>query len=119
VEEPIVLVTTSSEFQDDGRLVRCALEALAGEPVHVVATLPSNEGTGFDAPANVRVVSVVLHGPILDHAACAVTHGGMGATQKALVRAVPVCAVPLGATSSRSPAGLSLQTRAPGFRRSA
>ena len=39
--QPIVLVTTSSEFQDDGRLVRCALEALADEDVYVVATLPS------------------------------------------------------------------------------
>jgi UDP:flavonoid glycosyltransferase YjiC (YdhE family) len=27
---------------------------------------------------------------------CAVTHGGMGATQKALARGVPVCAVPYG-----------------------
>ena len=27
---------------------------------------------------------------------CAVTHGGMGATQKALARGVPVCAVPFG-----------------------
>ena len=39
VDQPIVLVTTSSEFQNDGRLVGAALEALAGEPVHVVATL--------------------------------------------------------------------------------
>ena len=27
---------------------------------------------------------------------CAVTHGGMGATQKALARGVPVCVVPFG-----------------------
>ena len=40
VEEPLVLVSTSSEFQDDGRLVRAAIEGLAGEPFHVVATLP-------------------------------------------------------------------------------
>jgi MGT family glycosyltransferase len=96
VEEPLVLVTTSSEFQDDGRLVRCAMEALAGEPVHVVATLPSSDASGFDAPANARVLPFVPHGPILDRAACAITHGGMGATQKALARGVPVCAVPFG-----------------------
>ena len=51
---------------------------------------------GFDAPANARVLPFVPHGPILDRAACAVTHGGMGATQKALARGVPVCAVPFG-----------------------
>lgn len=96
VDEPIVLVTTSSEFQDDGRLVRCALEALADEPVHVVATLPSIDTAGFDAPGNARVLPFVSHAAILDRAACAVTHGGMGATQKALARGVPVCAVPFG-----------------------
>jgi MGT family glycosyltransferase len=96
VQEPIVLVTTSSEFQDDGRLVRCALRALADEPVHVVATLPSGDPGSIDAPANARVVSFAPHGAILDRAACAITHGGMGATQKALARGVPVCAVPFG-----------------------
>ena len=96
VHEPIVLVTTSSEFQDDGRLVRCALEALAEEPVHVIATVPSGDPAAFDPPANARVLSFAAHGPILDRAACAITHGGMGATQKALARGVPVCAVPFG-----------------------
>jgi MGT family glycosyltransferase len=91
-----VLVTTSSEFQDDGRLVRCALEALADESVHVVATLPAGDPTSFAAPANAHVVRFVAHGPILDRAVCAITHGGMGATQKALARGVPVCAVPFG-----------------------
>jgi UDP:flavonoid glycosyltransferase YjiC (YdhE family) len=33
---------------------------------------------------------------VLDHAVCAVTHGGMGATQKALARGIPVCVVPFG-----------------------
>jgi MGT family glycosyltransferase len=96
VEEPIVLVTTSSEFQDDGRLVRCALEALAGEPVHVVATLPSSDPASLEAPSNATVLPFVPHGPILERAACAITHGGMGVTQKALARGVPVCAVPFG-----------------------
>ena len=96
IEQPIVLVTTSSEFQGDSRLVRCALEALTGEQLHVVATLPSSDPMSFDAPGNSRVLSFVPHGPILDRAACAITHGGMGATQKALARGVPVCAVPFG-----------------------
>ena len=96
VETPIVLVTTSSEFQDDGRLVRTALEALADEPVTVVATLPAGDPTAYTVPPNARVERFLPHGPILDRAACAVTHGGAGATQKALARGVPVCAVPFG-----------------------
>jgi UDP:flavonoid glycosyltransferase YjiC (YdhE family) len=87
VDRPIVLVTTSSEFQDDGRLVRCALEALSGEDVCVVATLPAQDTTSFTPPPNARVFSFIPHGPILEQAACAVTHAGMGATQKALALA--------------------------------
>src|SRR5436190_1991381 len=56
VRRPLVLVTTSSEFQDDGRLVRAALEALADEDVEVVATLPAADVTGFEVPANARVL---------------------------------------------------------------
>jgi MGT family glycosyltransferase len=93
---PLVLVNTSSEFQNDGRLVQVALEALAEEPVSVVATLPAGDPTHFDVPANAHVERFIPHGIVLERAACAVTHGGMGTTQKALARGVPVCAVPFG-----------------------
>jgi UDP:flavonoid glycosyltransferase YjiC (YdhE family) len=96
IGRPIVLVTTSSEFQDDARLVQVALEALADEPVAVVATLPGGDPAQLAAPANARVARFIPHGPVLDRATCAITHGGMGATQKALARGVPVCAVPFG-----------------------
>jgi MGT family glycosyltransferase len=96
IDRPIVLVNTSSEFQDDGRLVQVALQALAEEPVAVVATLPANDPADFQAPANAHVERFVSHQLVLDRAVCAVTHGGMGSTQKALASGVPVCAVPFG-----------------------
>lgn len=96
VEGPLVLVTGSTEFQNDGRLVQTALEALADEPLHVVATVPAAAPEDFQAPANATVVGFAPHAPILARAACAITHGGMGATQKALAMGVPVCAVPFG-----------------------
>jgi UDP:flavonoid glycosyltransferase YjiC (YdhE family) len=96
IERPIVLVTTSSEFQDDGRLAEVALEALAHEDVHVVVTVPAGDVASFDPLPNAHVVSFVPHGLVLERAVCAVTHGGMGATQKALARGVPVCVVPFG-----------------------
>jgi len=96
VEQPLVLVTGSSERQDDARLAATALRALAEEPVHVVATLPAASAAELPRAANATVLSYAPHGPILDRAICAVTHGGMGATQKALARGVPVCAVPFG-----------------------
>jgi MGT family glycosyltransferase len=96
VDGPLVLVTTSSEFQDDIRLVKTALEALRDEPVTVVATLPAAQLDGIEVPANARVLPFVPHGPLLDRADCVITHGGMGATQKAISRGIPVCVVPFG-----------------------
>jgi MGT family glycosyltransferase len=96
IDRPVVLVTTSSEFQDDARLVQVALHALADEPVAVVATLPGGDPASLHVPANARVERFVPHQLLLDRATCAVTHGGMGATQKALASGVPVCVVPFG-----------------------
>lgn len=92
-------MTTSSEYQADEVLVRAAVEGLAGEPCTVVATMPSEvaDAAGLgELPANMRVVGFAPHGPLLDRAVVAVTHGGMGATQKALARGIPVCVVPFG-----------------------
>jgi UDP:flavonoid glycosyltransferase YjiC (YdhE family) len=96
IDRPIVLVTTSSEEQADANLVTTAMTALADEPVHVVATVPAGQPDGVTAPPNATVHRFVPHGLVLDRAVCAVTHGGMGATQKALAHGVPVCVVPFG-----------------------
>jgi len=96
IERPIVLVTTSSEFQDDGRLVQTALTALASENVHLIATLPSQDPAAFRSTSNASLLPFLPHGLVLDRAVCVITHGGMGATQKALAHGVPVCAVPFG-----------------------
>lgn len=106
--EPLVLVTTSSEYQADEAIVRAALAGLADEPFTVVATLPAADAgsagsgrapqaDGFGpVPANGRLEHFVPHGPVLERAAVAITHGGMGATQKALSKGVPVVVVPFG-----------------------
>jgi MGT family glycosyltransferase len=96
IEGPLVLVSTSSEFQDDGRLVAVALEALAEEELTVLATLPSADSPSVPVPANARLERFVPHGPVLERAVCAITHGGMGVTQKAIAAGVPVCVVPFG-----------------------
>jgi UDP:flavonoid glycosyltransferase YjiC (YdhE family) len=96
IERPVVLVTTSSEEQADADLITTAIAALADEPVHVVATVPAGQADGVTSSPNATVCRFVPHGIVLDRAVCAVTHGGMGATQKALARGVPVCVVPYG-----------------------
>ena len=95
-EKPLILVTCSTEFQDDGRIVETALAALASEPVTVVATTASIPAERFTAPANAQLHQFLPHGPLLARAACVVCHGGMGITQKALAAGVPVCVVPFG-----------------------
>ena len=96
LHRPVVLVTTSSEFQDDGALVETALAGLAREDLDVVATMPGGATTGGTAPANAHVETFVPHSSVLARAEVAVTHGGMGATQKALAAGVPVVGVPWG-----------------------
>ncbi|MEP6630946.1 MAG: glycosyltransferase [Lapillicoccus sp.] len=96
IEGPVALVTTSSEYQADEQLVRTAFAALADQPWTVVATMPAGVGDVGPLPANARLVDFVPHSALLDRAVVAVTHGGMGATQKALARGIPVCVVPFG-----------------------
>jgi MGT family glycosyltransferase len=95
-KRPLVLVTCSTEFQNDGKLAQAALEALTGEDVSVVVTTASVDPSPFTPPPNAHVERFVPHRAVLERAACVVCHGGMGITQKALAAGVPVCVVPFG-----------------------
>jgi MGT family glycosyltransferase len=96
VDRPLVLVTTSSEFQNDVTLIANALAGLRDADVFVVGTLPSGNPRDFDVPTNARLERFLPHSVVLAKASCVVTHGGMGATQKALAAGVPVVVVPFG-----------------------
>ncbi len=96
LRRPLVVVTCSTAFQSDRRLAEVAVAALAGEPYDVVVTTAAVDPVGLAASGNVRVERFIPHGPLLDHAACLVCHGGMGVTQRALAAGVPVVAVPFG-----------------------
>jgi UDP:flavonoid glycosyltransferase YjiC (YdhE family) len=96
LERPLVLVTLSTEFQDDGKLAEVALEALRDEDVDVIVTTAAIDPARFSPPPNARVERFVSHDALLQRAACVVCHGGMGITQRALAAGVPVCVVPFG-----------------------
>lgn len=96
IKRPLVLVSTSTKFQNDGRLITAVFEALKNENLDVVATAPSADTEVRSLPSNARLEYFVSHSPILRRAACVICHGGMGITQKALSRGVPVCVVPFG-----------------------
>ena len=90
----LVRVPGRREAGDDGA------RGARDEDVQVVATLPSADMPA-SVPANARVEPFVPHAPILERAACAITHGGAGVTMKALAAGVPVCVVPVRPRSAR------------------
>ncbi len=91
---PIVLVTASTAFQLDAKLIETALKALAGENMAVVATTAAHSPADFDVPANAHLERFLPHAQILARATCVISHGGQGVTQKALAAGVPACVVP-------------------------
>lgn len=95
-DRPVVLVTCSTEYQADGKIIQVALEGLADEDLFVVATSGAIDPGSFRVPSNARVERFVPHRPLLERAVAVVCHGGMGITQKALASGVPVCVVPFG-----------------------
>ncbi len=96
LDEPIVLVGASSEYQHDHVLVETALDAFRTEKVQVIVTTAAHDPAGFLASANARVHRWLPHAALVKRAAVVVCHGGMGLTQKALNAGVPVCVVPFG-----------------------
>jgi MGT family glycosyltransferase len=96
IDDPILLVALSTEYQADGRLLEVALKAFANQDVYVVGTTGAVDPVGFEVPDNARVERYLPHGPILKRSACVISPGGMGLTQRALAAGVPLCVVPFG-----------------------
>jgi MGT family glycosyltransferase len=95
---PWVLVSISSQLQDDLPLARAALDALADRPVRVVLTVgpdhdPSELGR---VPTNARVERTISHAAVLRVADLLVSHAGHGSVMKALWWGRPMVLVPWG-----------------------
>ena len=96
-DEPLVLAALSSDFQNQGDLLRRIAAALAELPVRGVITT----GKGIDprevpAAPNVQVVRSAPHAQVLREAAAVVTHCGHGTTIKALAAGLPLVCAPMG-----------------------
>jgi UDP:flavonoid glycosyltransferase YjiC (YdhE family) len=90
-DDPLVLVTMSSGFQDQLGSLRRIVEAMGVLPVRaVVTTGPALDPASFDPPGNVTVLAAAPHRQVLGHAALVVTHGGHGTVMKALAAGVPM-----------------------------
>jgi UDP:flavonoid glycosyltransferase YjiC (YdhE family) len=94
-DEPLVLVAPSTAQDPELRLARAALDALADEPVRVVATTNRLDPEPLpDAPANALVVDWLSYSQVMPRASLVICHGGHGTVARALAAGVPVLCCP-------------------------
>ena len=92
---PLVLVAPSTAQDPECRLVRVALDALADEPVRVVATTNGHvPEEGIEVPANARLYGWLRYSQVMAAADLVVCHGGHGTVARALGLGVPVLCCP-------------------------
>src|SRR5467141_2382598 len=96
--DPWILVSISSQRQDDVALADATLHALADAPVRVLVTLgPEHDPSELSVhPANARVENTVSHSAVLERAVLLVSHAGHGTVMKALWRGRPMVLIPWG-----------------------
>jgi len=95
-EEPLVLVAPSTAHDSGNHLVRTAIEALAEEPVRVVATtnrvVPQSP---IEVPANAILVDWLSYSQLMPAASLVISHGGHGTVARALGAGTPVLICPI------------------------
>jgi len=107
-EEPLVLVAPSTSQDPDHRMLRSALEGLAGEPVRVIATINRRQPAwSLDLPPNARVVDWLSYARTMPRCAAVVCHAGHGTIARALASGVPVVGCPAGGDMAENCARLA------------
>ena len=100
---PKILVSISTEMQDDGAIIETALRVLNDHEGSVIVTTAALSPERFEAPhENVYITKFLPHAQVIPHMDLVVTHGGMGTTQRALAAGVPVCVIPWGRDQSET-----------------
>jgi len=118
-DDPLVLVAPSTAHDSRNHLVRTALEALASEPVRVVATtnrvVPQSP---IEVPGNAVLVEWLSYSQVMPAASLVISHGGHGTVARALAAGTPLLISPfigdMSETAMRvtwAKAGLSLPWR--------
>lgn len=100
---PRVLVSVSTELQEDGDIIDAALAGLADQSGSIIVTTSALDPGQFIAPhEHTRILRFVSHDAVIDSVDVVVTHGGMGTTQRALAAGVPLVVVPWGRDQKES-----------------
>ncbi|MET0295532.1 MAG: glycosyltransferase, partial [Phenylobacterium sp.] len=96
-EGPLVLVSFSTTFQNQARLVARCVRALSGLPVRGLVTLgPAIDPAGLPHADNVTVVESASHDALMAHCAAVICHAGHGTVVRPLMHGVPVVCLPTG-----------------------
>jgi UDP:flavonoid glycosyltransferase YjiC (YdhE family) len=98
-DRPLVYVTMGTVWNRDLGVFRRILEALADQPLDVVATVGrTNDPEALGPqPPNVSVHRWIAQDDVLPRCALVIAHGGAGTTLGALAHGVPLIVVPQGA----------------------
>jgi UDP:flavonoid glycosyltransferase YjiC (YdhE family) len=96
--DPWILVSISSQRQDDVELANATMKALADQPFRVVVTLgPEHDPSELvERPHNARIEKTVSHAAVLEQAVLLVGHAGHGTVMKALWHGRPMVLIPWG-----------------------
>jgi UDP:flavonoid glycosyltransferase YjiC (YdhE family) len=96
-DAPLVLVAPSTSQDRSLRLLRAALEGLAGLPVRVMATaVPPATEPPLPAPPGARLVEWVSYGRAMPRCDVVICHAGHGTVSRALASGCVVVSVPAG-----------------------
>jgi UDP:flavonoid glycosyltransferase YjiC (YdhE family) len=94
-EGPLVLIAPSTSQDPRCKLLRAALEGLAGEPVRVLATTNRHRPpVRIEVPANAVLHPWLPYSQAMPLADLVICHGGHGTVARALAAGVPVLASP-------------------------
>ena len=118
-EEPLVLIAPSTSQDPECELLRVALDALADEPVRVLATTNRHRPERpIEVPGNAELVDWVLYSQAMPAADVVICHGGHGTVVRALAAGKPLLVCPsvgdMGENAARvawSGTGLSIPRR--------
>jgi UDP:flavonoid glycosyltransferase YjiC (YdhE family) len=95
--DPLVLVSFSTSYMNQGALVQRVLDALAKLPVRVLLTSgPALDVAGLRVPANTHVEAFIPHRTVLPHASLVISHAGWQTINAALADGVPLVCIPDG-----------------------
>ncbi len=93
---PLVLVTSSSSFQDPRRMLSTACAAVRANGARALVTTGELDPESLPTGEDVVAVRSAPHDAVLREARAVITHCGLGTVHRTLIAGVPVLCQPIG-----------------------